>query len=148
MSGDTVDEFMMTPVLRGLIAEVLPIALTKAGGVNQRKTKRAVIRFVRTILAVGKHGHAVFAALVGQVKPLMGRDLIFSWRVVAPLHRADIPIVSGHRIGSSERKGALERCCARFPINRVGELHAITGFPGSQADDLDEPRAFCFSLNT
>src|SRR5260370_30918920 len=68
MRGEAIHEFMMTQVLRRLIA--VTCTWTEARRAHQRQANRSVVRFVGSVLAIRQHGHAESAALIRQIDPL------------------------------------------------------------------------------
>src|SRR5581483_1197772 len=109
VAGEPVQEFVMSPILGGLIAVFPAVAPTQTGGVEERKPQRAVVGLVGSILAIGKQSHAIGAALVGEIEPLVRRDLILARIVVPALDGSDVPVVGCERIGSGEREGGFQR---------------------------------------
>ena len=71
MTGQTVDELVISPVLRRLIAVRPADALADAWRVDQGEAEGVVVRFIRAIFAVAEHGDAVGAAAVSEIEPLM-----------------------------------------------------------------------------
>src|SRR6516162_5681335 len=71
VAGQTEDEVVVPPVLRGLVAVGAAVAASKAGGVDQREAQGVVIRFVGAVFTVGENRRAVSPALVGEIEPLV-----------------------------------------------------------------------------
>ena len=67
MTGDTVDEFVMSQVLRTLVG----ITARGARSADQCQADRVVIRLVGPVLAIGQHRRAELATHVSQVDPLV-----------------------------------------------------------------------------
>ena len=93
------------------------------------------------IFAVREHRHAERAGLVGQVEPLVRRDLELPLVVRRPLDGADVPVVGGVRVRRGQREHRLEVRLLRHPVDRVGDLDAVARVAGRQPDRLDERRA-------
>src|SRR5437899_3636551 len=147
MAGQAVHEFMVAPILRGLVAVLLSVTFTEAGSVEKGQAQGAVVRLIRAVLAVRKHSHAVSPTSVGEIEPLVRRNFVLLGVVVAPLNGADIPIVGRLRIRSGQGEGSLEGGLAGLPVDDIAEFDAIAGTTGGETDRLDEPGGFRFAFD-
>src|SRR5580704_8319932 len=138
VTGDAVDEFVMSPIVAGLIS----VLLADAGRINQCEAEGLVVGLVGTVLAIGENGGAELAGFVGQVDPLMGGDFEFSLIVVGAANSPDVPVVGGFGVRGGQREGGFQGGFADFPVDGVGDFDAIAGVAGGEADGLDEFGAF------
>src|SRR5207302_10107530 len=109
VAGKTIDEFMVSPVLGGLVTVEPSVAVSKAGRVDQSQAQRIVVRLVGAIFAIGKNGDAEISALIGKVKPLMRRNFEFLRIVIAALDGPYVPVIGRLRIGCRQRKCSFQR---------------------------------------
>src|SRR3989442_15792550 len=124
VAGQAVNEFMVAPILRDLVAVVLSVTFTEAGSVEKGQAQGAVVRLIRAVLAVRKHSHAVSATSVGEIEPLVRGNFVLLGVVVASLNRADIPVVGSLRIRSGRGEGSLEGGLAGLPVDdKIGRAH-------------------------
>jgi len=100
VSGNTVNEFVMSYILRALVG----IPAARARRANQRQSNGMVVWFIRSVLAISQDGRAELTACVGQVNPLVRRHLELLGLGCGPFNRADIPVVGCHLVGSRQRK--------------------------------------------
>ncbi len=97
--GQAEDEFMMTPVLVGLIA--VPLRTSIRLGARMPGERRRVSRIVLSLglsepfLQSVKEGGPKAAALVGEIDPAMRRDFELPLLRIRPLDGAEVPVVSG-----------------------------------------------------
>src|SRR5436853_2754139 len=73
VTSQTIHQFVMTPVLRGLVGVAPSIAFTDARCADESQVDGFVVRFIRTVLAIGEDRSAVCSALIGEINPLVGR---------------------------------------------------------------------------
>ena len=107
MAGKAEDEFVVTPVLRDLVAVKPPVAFAEAGSIDEREAKGVVVGLVGAVFAIGKNRGSIRSAFVSEIKPLVGRNLEFLFVVVGSANRADVPVVSGFGICGRERKSSF-----------------------------------------
>src|SRR5215471_21590788 len=117
MARQSIDEFVVAPILRELVAIGATITATQAGSVDQCEAQRIVVRFVRSVFAIGEHSHAVGAACIGQIEPLMRSDFELLFIVVTALDCAYIPVVSRLGIFGGQRKSGFESSLFGFPVD-------------------------------
>src|SRR5205807_4940223 len=98
MTRQAIGEFVVAQILGELIAVGAAISFTHSGRIDKGETQSVVVWLVGGILAIGEHSHAVCAAFVGEIEPLVRRDFKFFLIVVAPLNCPGVPVVSGFRI--------------------------------------------------
>src|SRR5579875_365386 len=127
----------MAEVLRGLVA-ISFAGRADSGSVKQGEAQRVVAGLVGAGFRSGKNCDAKGAGLIGEIEPTMRSHLERFWIVRGPLDGSRAPVVSGVKIRGSERKNGFQRGFARFPVDGVGELDAIAGVAGGEADGLDE----------
>ena len=106
MACQTEYEIVMPPILGGLVAVGPAVAFPESRGIDQSEAQGVVAGFVGAVFAVGEHGRAVSPALVGEVKPLVRRNLELFLIVIAALNSADIPVVGCLRV-----RGSQGECC-------------------------------------
>src|SRR5439155_13298829 len=79
VTRESEQNFMAANVLSALIC----ITTARSRCAEKRQADRLIIRFIRSIFAIGQNRHAVRATLVGEIDPLMRGDLelslFFSW---------------------------------------------------------------------
>src|SRR5438552_674170 len=93
MTSQTIDQFVMAPVLRGLIGVRSSVAFTDAGRADESEVDGFVVRFIRTVLAIRQNRGAIGSALIGEINPLVGRNFKPPVKCCRPLNGADVPIV-------------------------------------------------------
>src|SRR5438067_49991 len=59
---------------------------------------------------------------------------------VGPLNCADLPVIRGVLVGSTQREAGLQVCGKRSPINGVSKLYTIARITYRKADGLHELR--------
>src|SRR6266567_1728578 len=92
MPSEAEHDFMTTQILRPLIC----IAPARSRRAHQRQTYGLVVRFIRGVLAIGEHSHAVRSILVGEVDPLVRGNFELPLFFIWSLDRAYVPVVSCH----------------------------------------------------
>src|SRR5258708_26266112 len=70
VTGQAISEFMVAPVLRGLVAIGPAVAFTQARRVNESEPQSIVIKLVGSLLAIRKNGHPVNPALFRSGPPI------------------------------------------------------------------------------
>src|SRR2546422_3155101 len=135
--------FMTANVLSALIR----VATARAGRANQRQADRLIVRFIRSILAVGQQSHTIRATLVGEIDPLMRGDLELSLFFIRALDGPDVPVVSRKIVRRAERKRRFQICFLRLPINHVTEFDAIAGVACRETYSLNELRRFSLAFD-
>src|ERR1700758_435202 len=98
VSGNSVNEFMVADILRGLIG----VAPGDAGSADQREADGVVGRLVRSVFAVAENGGAVLAAHVSEIDPLVRGHFEFFRLGGGALEGADVPVISGDVIGGGK----------------------------------------------
>src|ERR1700728_741535 len=76
MARQAHDEFVMSPVLIGLIgvSGTTVLARHNPGRAQERYTKSVVVGLIRAVLAVGEDGRAEAATFVGEIDPTVRGD--------------------------------------------------------------------------
>src|SRR2546429_158083 len=130
--------FMTADVLSALVC----ITAARSRGADERQSDRLIIRFVRSVFAIGQNRDAIRAALVGEIDPLMRSDLELSLFFIRALDGPDVPVVSRQIVRRTERKRRFQICFLRLPINHVTEFDAIAGVACRETYSLNELRRF------
>src|SRR5579872_1584390 len=147
VTSQSVDKFVMSPILGELIAVSGSVTPAPSRRVDQSQAQSFVIRLVRCIFAVGKYGYAIVSTRIGKIKPLVGSDFKLFLVVVTALDRSDIPVVGGLLICRAQGKRSFQRSFFRLPIHDVGELYSVAGIAGGKAYGLSNGRTFRLSFN-
>src|SRR5438270_3530197 len=113
--------FMTTNVLSALVC----ITAARSWGADERQSDRLIIRFVRSIFAISQNRHAIRAALVGEIDPLMRGDLELSLLFIWTLDGPNVPVVSRQIGRGAERKCRFQICFLCLPLDHVTECDAI-----------------------
>src|SRR6266496_2959065 len=92
MPSEAEHDFMTTQVLRALIC-ITPARSRRA---HQCQTYGLVVRFIRGVLAIREHSHAVRFIFVGEVDPLVRGYFELPFFFIWSLDRAYVPVVSCH----------------------------------------------------
>ena len=103
---------MPADILRRLV--VIPAAHT--GRVKQSEAQRVVVWLVGSVLAVVEHRNTILARGIGQIEPLMLRDLVFLGIIVAALDRPDLKVIARLRIGDGQWEAGFEASFLRLPV--------------------------------
>src|ERR1700730_1154807 len=134
MPGESVNKLVMSNILRTLVG----VSTARSRRADQSQANGVVVRFVRSVLAIGQDGDAELAVHIGQVNPLVRRHFkplrLGGW----PLDRANVPVVGCHLIRSCQWETRLQVGLFGIPVDCVCEFHALTRIPGRKADGLDE----------
>src|ERR1039458_6095476 len=135
MSGDAIDEFMMTKILSALVR----ITSACPGRSNQRQSNRMIVRLIRSVLAVSQNCCPERATRIGQIDPLVCRHFELLWLRTGPLDRANIPVIGRHLVRRYKRKSRLQIRFFAVPVNYVCELNALSRIARGKADGLHKP---------
>lgn len=107
---------------------------------NRVQTQGVVIGLIPAILAIVQDGHAVAAAAVGQVGPILGIDFVGGRRIVAALHTADTQVVEGLLIGHTQGKFGFKQGTRLAPVHFIVEVDAACKNTFIETDILAESR--------
>ena len=102
--SDTVDELVMSDILRALIW----ITAARSGSADQREPDGVVVRLIRSVFAIGQDCSAKLAAHVGQVNPLVRRHFELLGLCRGPFDRANVPVIRSHLIRSCQRESRFQ----------------------------------------
>ena|SRR5436305_3777014 len=125
---------MVADVLRRLVG----ITSVHTRRADQTQANGIFVWLVGTVLAICQNGRAKFTTHIGEIDPLMRRDLEFAWLSAGPLNRADVPVVGGHAVGSTKRESCFEVRFLRVPVDDVGELDPLACISSGKANCLSE----------
>src|SRR5437763_13682542 len=94
---------MVADVLRRLVG----ITSVHTRRADQTQANGIFVWLVGTVLAICQNGRAKFTTHIGEIDPLMRRDLEFAWLSAGPLNRADVQVEGGMPVEATSGEGGL-----------------------------------------